>query len=97
MTTPRVDLRRESGWDERRCRDANPEDFYQRDGEHWMDVRKRLTATAEFFCRTCPILQACRRTGEVWGMWGGLIHKRNNTVSTGVVDLLAPDERQRAG
>lgn len=98
--TPRMDLSLKPGWEDRHCRDSNPEDFYQREGEHWQSARKRLMVTAEFFCRGCPIRQACREAGrgDIWGMWGGLITNRDQrTQQNTVIDLLAPDERQRAG
>lgn len=99
MTTSRVDLRNEPGWEDRHCRDANPDDFYQRDGEYWQTARRRMADAAAFFCRTCPILQACRRSAqdEVWGMRGGLVHRNNNGSSVGVIDLLALGQRKRAG
>ena len=95
-----ADLSQETGWEDRHCRDADPEGFYQKEREHWQTARARLTLTAEFYCRGCPIRPACREAGngDIWGMWGGLIWNRDQRSKKGaVVDLLAPDERKRAG
>lgn len=99
MTATRVDLFLTPGWEDRHCRDADPEGFYQGEREHWQSARRRLTVTAEFFCRSCPLLSACREAGagDIWGMWGGLVWNRDQRSKKGtVIDLLTP-ERQRAG
>lgn len=98
MTTSRVDLWLQPGWESRHCRDSNPEDFYQKDGEHWSAARKRLLVAANFFCRGCPIRQACQEAGPRsggWGLWGGVTYRRDGHGRLISADLLDP--RQRAG
>lgn len=99
MTKPFPNLKDEPGWVDRHCQDADPNDFHQRDSEHWSVSRKRLTDAAVFFCKGCPIRRACEAAGPRsggWGLWGGVLHRRNAHGQLVSTDLLKP-KRQRAG
>lgn len=61
----------------RRCRDADPEEFFPPDGTRFS--REALAAERdriEGLCRGCPVRQECLASallrGETYGSWGGV-------------------------
>jgi hypothetical protein len=65
------------GAEGRRCRDADPEDFFPPDGMRFS--REALAAErdrVEGLCRGCPVRQECLASallrGETYGSWGGV-------------------------
>lgn len=57
------------------CRGVDSDMFFHPERER--GIRKhRREARAKSFCRSCPVLEQCRRhalaVGEPYGVWGGL-------------------------
>jgi WhiB family transcriptional regulator, redox-sensing transcriptional regulator len=66
----------QSEWRERaRCRDVDPELFFQADRER-SSVRRRRERRAQEVCAQCPVIRECRdfalNSREGFGIWGGM-------------------------
>lgn len=93
MSTPLRDpLHDHPAYPLRACRGADPNRFYQADGERWERAEARIRRAAEELCARCPVREPCRDTGRgsEWGPWGGILHRRDHGrgVATREVDLL---------
>ncbi len=57
------------------CRAADPTLFFHPEGERG-PARRNRDAAAQAICRTCPVIDSCRRHAlqvrEPYGVWGGL-------------------------
>jgi alkanesulfonate monooxygenase SsuD/methylene tetrahydromethanopterin reductase-like flavin-dependent oxidoreductase (luciferase family) len=58
------------------CKQAQPDEWFQGDGERteeWAARQHDLIAT---YCHACPLMWKCRanalKRGEVFGVWGGM-------------------------
>lgn len=86
-----VDLHRLPDWPVRACRNhPSPDDFHRGDGEHWVDARRRLRATALAHCVRCPIRAMCATVGQKFGdgLWGGVAYSRLPSGRITSIDLL---------
>ncbi|HEV2778567.1 MAG TPA: WhiB family transcriptional regulator [Actinophytocola sp.] len=61
---------------DRPCRGAGFDQFFPRANESGAALRARLTRTAEYYCRLCPLRELCRDLGAQsgHGMWGGVYY-----------------------
>jgi WhiB family redox-sensing transcriptional regulator len=73
-------------WDwqlEGSCRGMDSAYFFHPDGERG-PARARREAKAKSICRTCPVLETCRRHAlavhEPYGIWGGLSESEREAI-----------------
>lgn len=81
-----------AGYNDRRCYGASPDLFYPREHERWEVARVRLAGTARGYCKPCPLRAPCERAGREgaggFGMWGGVVFRRNSKNRVVETDLL---------
>jgi hypothetical protein len=94
--TLRVPLHEHTDYHRRACLGADPNRFHQGDGERWERAEKRIRKAALELCAHCPVLQACRAAGKgaEWGLWGGILHRRDHGRGTATRELDLLGERR---
>jgi WhiB family transcriptional regulator, redox-sensing transcriptional regulator len=65
------------------CRHENPDVFFHPNGERGPSRHNRDNA-AKTVCRSCPVLQTCRKHAlqvhEPYGVWGGLTENEREAI-----------------
>lgn len=76
------------------CRTSSPELFFHPEGERG-PARRWRQRRAKAICQECPVLRQCRdhalRTGEPYGVWGGMTEDERESARAAPGTLLVDD------